>query len=115
MYCYKLNNSYTIYVNYYYINQCRKAAQKARKEREIEATAFYYNRTPISCLNGKAQGKKPVAPLPNNTVVNHKSFGKGIIVETSLNGYVVVSFNEQNIKFQYPQAFDLGYLSCVSK
>ena len=115
MYCYKLNNSYTTYVNYYYINQCRKASQKARKERETETAASYYNRTPISCLSGKTQGKKHVAPLAKNTVVNHKSFGKGVVVETSLKGYVVVNFDERNVKFQYPQAFDLGYLSCVTK
>lgn len=114
MYCYKLNNSYTTYVNYYYINQCRKASRKARKERETETTTSC-NRTPISCLSGKTQGKKHVVPLAKNTVVNHKSFGKGIVVETSLNGYVVVNFDERNIKFQYPQAFDLGYLSCVTK
>ena len=113
MYCYKLNNSYTIYVNHYYINQCRKASQKMRKELEIEATASYYNRTPISCLNGKSQSRKPVAPLPNNTTVYHKSLGKGVIVETNSSGYVVVSFNNRKIKFKYPQAFDLGYLNHI--
>jgi len=28
MYAYKLNNSYTIYVNYAYLNECRKKSQK---------------------------------------------------------------------------------------
>ena len=114
MYCYKLNNSYITYVNYYYINQCRKASQKVRKERQTK-TAEFYNRTPVVSFDRKVQSKETVAALPKNTVVNHKSFGKGIIIETSSKGYVVVNFNERNVKFQYPQSFDLGYLSCVTR
>lgn len=33
MYCYKLNNSYTVYVNHAYLNECIKAGKKAAKEK----------------------------------------------------------------------------------
>ena len=26
--CYKINNSYTVYVNYYYLNECKNASKK---------------------------------------------------------------------------------------
>lgn len=41
MYCYKLNNSYTVYVNYAYLNDCIKASRKCKstpKKEKKQAT-----------------------------------------------------------------------------
>ena len=105
MYSYKTNNSYTIYVNYYYLNECKKASNKYRSEHTGSNKAAS---TPI-----KTTIQKTVVPLPNNTVVYHKSFGNGKIVSTENNGHLLVRFGETVRKFIYPQAFEMGFLTRV--
>ena len=39
MYSYKINNSYTIYVNYAYLNDCIKAGKEATARRRCKPTA----------------------------------------------------------------------------
>ena len=114
MHCYKLNNSYITYVNHYYINQCCKASKKERKIQE-EVDASYCNEA-ILMDNGllEVQTNSKIIPLPKNSVVKHKAFGTGFIVETNDKGYMIVSFSGRNKKFLYPQAFDAGYLTYVT-
>ena len=43
---YKLNNSYTVYVNYYYLNDCIQAGKKyAQKKKKDEAVAKRVQKT----------------------------------------------------------------------
>lgn len=37
MYCYKLNNSYTVYVNFHYLNECRKMSKKTESANRVKA------------------------------------------------------------------------------
>lgn len=105
MYGYKLNNSYTIYVNYAYLNECRKASNKSKKS----SAPVSYNR---------AQSKKDVTraiiPVPLDTKVRHKTFGDGKVVESDNRGYISVIFDGKVRKFLNPQAFEMGFLTKVA-
>lgn len=103
MYSYKTNNSYTIYVNYAYINECRRASEKYRSEK-VSTPKTYTAAT-------KSQPRRVVKPLPDNTPVHHKSFGDGTIVSTEKNGYLTIQFGDVVRKFLYPQAFEMGFLT----
>ena len=100
MYSYKLNNSYTIYVNYTYINDCIKASKSRSSKKKTS------NRL---CTN---EDRKRVAPLPDNTNLVHKLWGQGKVEYTS-NGVVGVSFDNRVVRFVYPDAINQGYLLVV--
>ena len=88
---YKINNSYTIYVNYAYLNECRKASNKLRQSSS-------------SLSKNKVQPKKEVPrviiPLESGAKVHHKVFGDGKVVESDNRGHISVLFNEKTVKFQ---------------
>ena len=99
MYSYKLNNSYTIYVNYAYLNDCIKASKK----KSVSTATKTYIAPP--------KKEKPVfAPLPSNTVLSHKKFGYGKVVSTDKNGIMSVAFRNKVAKFVYPDAIQQGFL-----
>ena len=105
MYGYKINNSYTIYVNYAYLNECRKASKK---------TKGISNYTSHIKTQLHKETKAIVAPLALETKVHHKTFGDGKVVETNSQGYISILFDGKVRKFLYPQAFDMGFLSKVA-
>ena len=65
MYKYKLNNSYTVYVNWSYYSECAKICKDAhKKEKRVNSMV----------------SKKPAitaTPLPRGTKVSSKAFGVG--------------------------------------
>ena len=105
MYGYKINNSYTIYVNYAYLNECRKASTK-------------YKETGVSKSHIKPQSKKEtsrvIIPLALETKVHHKAFGDGTVVESDKKGYISICYNDKVKRFLYPQAFEMGFLTKVA-
>lgn len=102
MYSYKLNNSYTVYLNYTYLNECIKASKKKSK--------------PIILHNDTKSSEKPVIaikPFPKNTRLQHKTFGSGKVVSTDKYGIMNVEFNGKIIRFVYPDAINQGYLTVI--
>lgn len=105
MYGYKINNSYTIYVNYAYLNECKKASDKYR---EVSSAKVYTKPQP------KKEATRVIVPLALKTKVHHKTFGDGTVVESNNKGYISISFNDKVKKFLYPQAFEMGFLTKVA-
>lgn len=97
MYSYKINNSYTVYVNYAYLNDCIKACQKVSKHHSYGTSA-------------KPSQNKNFTPLPQNTMLKHKQFGFGKVVTTDKSGVMYVAFEDKTIRFLYPDAIRKGYL-----
>lgn len=89
MYSYKLNNSYTVYVNYYYLNDCIKASRKCRannrqKKATTMSTTIVTKKTvkvgsEVSVLNLDTQ-KENVFKLTYSENINLE---KGMISDTS--------------------------------
>lgn len=103
MYSYKLNNSYTIYVNYTYLNDCIKASKKKSEPASVKT----YVAPP--------KKEKPVViPLPINTILSHKVFGCGTVVSTEKNGVMSVAFENKVAKFIYPDAIKQGFLALAN-
>ena len=99
MYSYKLNNSYTVYVNYAYLNECIKASKEWVK-----------NHPKHICSKPAKSKRKHIAPLPENTILSHKSFGYGKVVSTDKNGIMSVEFKNRAVRFLYPESIQKGYL-----
>ena len=113
--CYKLNNSYTVYVNYYYLNECISAGKAyAKKKKDLAA---FQKKVLTALRSSKAitPTQTKVAPLKAHTLVQHKQFGIGKVVSTDDKGIVRVAFGTDIRRFLYPDAVCQGYLSIVSK
>ena len=99
MYSYKLNNSYTVYVNYAYLNECIKASKKKA------------NLAPFKTYVAPPEKVKPILkPLPSNTILSHKVFGCGKVISTTEDGMMSVAFKNKVAKFIYPDAVKQGFL-----
>ena len=96
---YKLNNSYTVYVNYVYLNDCMKASKNKGAKKNI---SMYTHKTE----------EEVVSPLPKNTLLSHRVYGIGKVVSTQ-KGIMTVEFKSKAAKFVYPDAIKQGYLTCV--
>ena len=57
MYSYKLNNSYTVYVNYAYLNECIKASRKYYSNSKTKKSSSVYTR-PIVVKNTVKVGSR---------------------------------------------------------
>ena len=99
MYSYKLNNSYTVYVNHIYLNECIKATKEWKK-----------HSSSYSGSQGIQKKKKRFIPLPPATRLLHKSFGFGRVLSTDGNGIMIVEFRDKIAKFVYPDAINQGFL-----
>lgn len=63
MYSYKLNNSYTVYVNYIYLNECIKAGKKpVQKEERKKQQSSKVKSTNTSKSVKKCEPVKPSVP-----------------------------------------------------
>lgn len=98
MYCYKLNNSYTVYVNHVYLNECIKASKKIKKD---YADSYV------------ASAAKIFTPLIPDTRLKHKIYGIGKVISTSVDGIMDVAFANKVARFQYPEAVHKGFLARV--
>jgi len=94
MYCYKLNNSYTVYVNYTYLNDCITASKNKNKYVDPDK---------------KADAKKAVSAPPANLQVYHKSWGYGKMIDSD-SGVITIAFPAHTARFVYPDALSKGYL-----
>lgn len=100
MYCYKINNSYTIYVFPSYKEDCIKACKEKKKYKSYT--------TPLK----SAEEKKTKFALPKkNSWLKHKKFGYGKVVSTDENGLITVEFMKKTAKFIYQDAFQKGFLT----
>lgn len=113
--CYKLNNSYTIYVNYHYLNECINAGKAyAKKKKELAE----FQKKVLTALHSPKTTKAPqvaIDPLKVHSLVQHKKFGLGKVVSTDNNGVMRVLFGADMRRFIYPDAVHQGYLTIVSK
>ena len=112
MLSYKLNNSYTIYINFVYINECKKAC-KSKHVIHNQHGASVKGQDFNMISKAKSVNKSIEKPLPNDTSVLHKKYGVGKIIDTDTNGILSVAFGQQVIKFVYPEAFKQGFLICA--
>ena len=103
---YRLNNSYTVYVNYFYLNDCIKAS-KSYASRQKQAS--HIQKTAQSVLHPQ------FIPLAESTLLHHKHYGVGRVVSTDENGIMQVAFDSKVLHFIYPDAVRKGFLSVVSK
>ena len=103
---YKINNSYTVYVNYFYLNECIKAGKKNTSKKPTS-----------SPLPQKARStpKPAVQPLAANTLLRHKRYGTGKVVSTDKDGIMRVAFDTKVLHFIYPDTVRKGYLSVIKK
>lgn len=101
---YKLNNSYTTYVNYVYLNECIKAGK-----------AFANRKT--NCANAPKSSQKTnrpsFVPLPNSTLLRHKRYGIGRVVTTDKDGIMRVAFESKELLFVFPEAVKQKHLILV--
>lgn len=99
MYHYKLNNSYTVYVNWSYYSEAAKICQKA-----------HHREAASKVKSSSTKAKIMPAPLPNGTKVSSQFFGEGTICSTSKDGIVSVAFPSRMVRFIYPDAIQKGQL-----
>lgn len=66
MYSYKLNNSYTVYVNYIYLNECIKAGKKSVQKEESRKQQSSQAKTTVASKSVKRS--EPVKPSKPNAV-----------------------------------------------
>lgn len=94
MYSCKVNDSYTVYVNYEYINTCVKASRK-------------YPSKIVTIKN-------PIVMPSLNISVYHKIWGNGIVIESNIKNHnITVEFSDRKVRFIYPDAFDKGFLNRI--
>ncbi len=97
MHSYKLNNSYTTYINYTYLNDCIKASK--------------HKKSSSPSVNTKSMHKDVLVPMPINATVYHKTWGEGRLISKEKNGVITVAFNNRVSRFIYPDAFVKGHLA----
>jgi len=96
---YKINNSYTVYINWSYYKEVRKITESCK-----------------SCAVKKAAGQKVVkkkevnVPLHLGTQVSSKAFGIGTVNSKHRTGIFSVQFADRIVKFMYPVPFQQGHL-----
>lgn len=95
---YKINNSYSVHVNYAYYNECKKKTKSSNYKGVSKTTKTKYT-------------NKVTFTPPVRTAVVHKQFGFGRIVETDSSGCIAVAFREGVKRFIYPSAFQQGFLA----
>lgn len=107
MYCYKLNNSYTTYVNFYYLNDCIRASKSAHERKkevgESKKMEERRNNHPPRIFN----------PLPEQTRIRHWKFGDGHVLSTDKNGIMKVGFGNREIRLLYPFVLEKGMVQVI--
>ena len=102
MYSYKLNNSYTVYVSYAYLNSCIKASKGANHHKKggMKSTS----------VSGQSVCMKP---LSANTLFYPNTFGNGRLLMTDDRGIMYIAYADKTVRFKYPDAICQGYLTTV--
>ena len=113
--CYKLNNSYTVYVNYYYLNDCISAGKAYAKKKKERAAFQQKVLTALHSHKAITPTQNKVVPLKAHTLVQHKQFGIGKVISTDDKGVVRVALGTDIRRFRYPDAVHQGYLSIITK
>lgn len=93
---YKLNNSYTTFVNYTYLNECEKECKGKRKHVAPSANLSMVKRNAV------------IPPAKDERLL-HKRWGEGHMVSL-IGGVLTVAFACQEIRFVFPDAFVKGLL-----
>ena len=105
MYKYKINNSYTFYVNEGYYWDVKRDCDKRRKTKLSGGARAAQKSCPEMVLTA--------VPLSNGTIVYSKYFGTGIVRATDSKGIMVVQFAEKTVHFIYPDVIKKGQLKVV--
>ena len=95
---YKLNNSYTTYV----VRDCLKS--KASRGGLVSKSSNKQD------APQKLSEKTLLHPLDNSSLVKHKLYGIGKVIDTDVYGHMSVAFTSKTVKFIYPDAFKDGFL-----
>ena len=112
---YKINNSYTIYVNPYYWSDCAKASTKHAKKKKELADVEKRVKNALQSQYVPQKQASTVALLKSNSFVTHKQFGKGKVISTDVaTGIICVNFDGDIRRFLFPDAMEQGYLSVLS-
>ena len=131
MYTYKINNSYTVYVNHAYYNECKtktkSSSYKSVPPASYNGTTYVTNKYPekttytkphsirrtASNSIPKVEKKEQISQPLINVKVSHKVYGTGAIVDFDKAGHIFVSFGKTIKQFVYPSAFQQGFLAYV--
>ena len=109
---YKINNSYTIYVNPYYLSDCAQACKKHTAKKEELADIERRVKKALQTQYNPKKHLSTVAPLKPNSFVAHKQFGKGKVISTDVaSGIIRVNFDGDIRRFLFPDAMEQGYKS----
>jgi len=100
MYSYKINNSYTVYVNWALYNEAKQISKKYKSRKG----------TPLQTKSKKAD---VIIPLQIGACVSSKKYGNGILKSKESNGVLAIQFHEKIVKFMYPLAFQIGSLATI--
>lgn len=94
---YKLNNSYTVYVNWTYYNEAKKKTEAIKGNNGHS-------------VKSASKSKNVIIPIPVGTKISSKAFGNGTLKSKNSNGVISVQFDERIVRFLYPEAFKQGHL-----
>ena len=104
---YKINNSYTVYVNYHYINACTKASKNKRKQ------AYTQNSGGFIVASAARKNAEAVKTLPVGALLQHKKYGVGTVVSVGNDGIIRVAFADREARFVYADAVKNGFLTVI--
>ena len=95
----KLNNSYTVYV----IHETIEAARNYECD---------FRSSPVKSVSKKKLAERTLlSPLADKTLVKHKLYGVGEVINTDIYGYMSIAFASKTVKFIFPDAFKDGFLA----
>ena len=95
----KLNNSYTVYV----IHETTKASRSCERDSWS---------SPVKLTSKmKLSERTMLSPLADKTLVKHKLYGVGEVINTDIYGYMSIAFASKTAKFIFPDAFKDGFLA----
>ncbi len=90
----------------------KKSSTKDRIKRAAERDARDKLETELAQVKVKikeVKSKMVDIVIPAGSIITHKKFGEGVVKEVS-DGHIVVSYGDTDKTFQYPGAFENGFL-----
>ena len=95
----KLNNSYMVYV----IHETTKVEKICERD---------YRCSPVKTAPKKKLAERTLlSPLVDRSLVKHKLYGIGEVINTDIYGYMSIAFGSKTAKFIFPDAFKDGFLA----
>lgn len=98
MYSYKINNSYTVYVNWDFYNRAKILSK-------CNASAK------TGSMHAKVNKIDVIVPLSIGTKVSSTAYGTGVVESKGTDGIFSVRFSDRLVKFMDPVPFRVGSLA----